>query len=110
MILVTGGTGFVGTHLANALLRRGHEVAVLARRPGASRNRYNRPVESVPGDVLDFQWFQLYSTTNGGMRLTFAFTDAGNGQLESHDNNVSGDSPGWRGSVLRLRFRTRQGS
>lgn len=52
-ILVTGGTGFVGTHLVNALLRRGHDVAVLARRPGASRNRYNRPVEGVPGDVRE---------------------------------------------------------
>ena len=53
----------------------------------------------VPGDVLDFQWFQLYSVTNGNMRLTFAFTDAGNGQLESQDFNVFGDSPGWLGSV-----------
>lgn len=52
-ILVTGGTGFVGTHLVNALLRKGHDVAVLERRPGAARNRYNRPVESVAGDVLD---------------------------------------------------------
>ena len=52
-ILVTGGTGFVGTHLVNALLRRGHAVAVLSRRPGAARNRYNRRVEIVPGDVLD---------------------------------------------------------
>ncbi|MGH9369276.1 MAG: complex I NDUFA9 subunit family protein [Thermoanaerobaculia bacterium] len=52
-ILVTGGTGFVGTHLVNALLRRRHEVAVLERRPGRTRNRYNRPVEAVAGDVLD---------------------------------------------------------
>lgn len=58
----------------------------------------------VPGDVLDFQWFQLYSTTNGSMRLTFAFTDAGNGQLESHDYNVSGESPGWLGSVAASPF------
>lgn len=51
-ILVTGGTGFVGTHLVNALSRRGHDVAVLARHPDRARNRYNRPVERVRGDVL----------------------------------------------------------
>jgi NADH dehydrogenase len=52
-LLVTGGTGFVGTHLVNAFLRRGHEAAVLERRAGSTRNRYNRPVEAVAGDVLD---------------------------------------------------------
>lgn len=52
-VLVTGGTGFVGTHLVNALLRRGHVVAVLARDPSRARNRYNRPVEAVDGNVLD---------------------------------------------------------
>lgn len=52
-VLVTGGTGFVGTHLVNALLRRGHAVAVLARHPDRARSRYNRPVERVRGDVLD---------------------------------------------------------
>jgi NADH dehydrogenase len=52
-VLVTGGTGFVGTHLVNGLLRGGHSVAVLARHPDAARNRYNRPVESVPGNALD---------------------------------------------------------
>jgi uncharacterized protein YbjT (DUF2867 family) len=54
-ILVTGGTGFVGTHLVNALARRGHDVAVLARHPDSARNRYNRPVERVRGNVLDGQ-------------------------------------------------------
>lgn len=51
-IVVTGGTGFVGTHLVNALLRRGHTVAVLARHTDDARNRFNRPVERVRGDVL----------------------------------------------------------
>ncbi len=52
-VLVTGGTGFVGTHLVNRLLHRGHAVAVLARDSRKTRNRYNRPVETIPGDVLD---------------------------------------------------------
>jgi len=52
-VLVTGGTGFVGTHLVNALLRRGHAVVVLARDPERARNRYNRPVEVAAGNVLD---------------------------------------------------------
>ena len=50
---MTGGTGFVGTHLVNALQRRGHSVTILARSPEAARNRYNHPVEAVAGDVLD---------------------------------------------------------
>lgn len=52
-VFVTGGTGFVGTHVVNALQRRGHAVAVLAREPGRAHNRYNKPVEIVVGDVLD---------------------------------------------------------
>jgi len=52
-VLVTGGTGFVGTHLVNALVRRRHSVAVLARDPESTFNRYNHPVEAVAGNVLD---------------------------------------------------------
>ena len=52
-VLITGGTGFVGTHLVNRLLQGGHQVAVLARTRAKTRNRFNRPVEAVSGDVLD---------------------------------------------------------
>ncbi len=52
-VLVTGGTGFVGTSIVNRLLQRGHAVAVLARDPRKTRNRYNHAVETVPGNVLD---------------------------------------------------------
>jgi dihydroflavonol-4-reductase len=34
--LVTGATGFVGSHLAAALLERGDDVVCLARRPDAA--------------------------------------------------------------------------
>ena len=58
----------------------------------------------VPGDLLDLQWYQLYSISNGNMRLTFAFTDANNTQLEGHDYNVSGQSPGWVDSIANSPF------
>jgi hypothetical protein len=52
------------------------------------------------GDVLELQWFQIYDTANGSMRLSFAFTDAGNNQLgNGNDFNAGGQSPGWLGSV-----------
>jgi uncharacterized protein YbjT (DUF2867 family) len=52
-VLVTGGTGFVGTYVVNRLLHRGHRVAVLARDPTKTHNRYSGRVEAVSGNVLD---------------------------------------------------------
>jgi NADH dehydrogenase len=52
-VLVTGGTGFVGTYVVNRVLQGGHEVAVLARNTEKTRNRYNHPVETAAGNVLD---------------------------------------------------------
>ena len=34
-------------------------------------------------DAVDIQWFQLYSVTNGSMRLSFAFLDSNGNQLSS---------------------------
>jgi len=58
-VLITGGAGFIGSHLARHLLRQGHEVRVLDRldpqvHPGRERPEYLDPeVELIKGDVRD---------------------------------------------------------
>lgn len=50
---LTGGTGFVGSHLAEALLGAGYRVRALARRPEDRGWLKGLPVEIVKGDVRD---------------------------------------------------------
>ena len=56
------------------------------------------------GDALDVQWYQLYNISNGNMRLSIAFLDAANATLANQDFNVTGQSPGWTGTVAGSPF------
>jgi nucleoside-diphosphate-sugar epimerase len=51
--LVTGATGFVGSHLAEALRRRGDEVTALARSAAKAAALAPLGVRVVPGDLHD---------------------------------------------------------
>jgi nucleoside-diphosphate-sugar epimerase len=51
--LVTGATGFVGSHLAEALRRRGDEVTVLARSPRKAAALESLGLRIIPGDLSD---------------------------------------------------------
>jgi NADH dehydrogenase len=55
MILVSGGTGFVGSAIAKELMRRGERVAVLGRDAEKIRKRLGTDVEPREGDVRDPQ-------------------------------------------------------
>jgi NADH dehydrogenase len=51
MILVSGGTGFVGSAIAAELLKRGESVAVLGRDAAKARNAFAGSVEAREADV-----------------------------------------------------------
>ncbi len=51
--LVTGATGFVGSHLAERLRRQGDEVVALVRSPARARALRELGVTLVPGDLGD---------------------------------------------------------
>jgi dihydroflavonol-4-reductase len=53
MDLVTGGTGFVGTHVVRALLARGSSVRCLVRPASPRTNLADLDVEVVEGDLQD---------------------------------------------------------
>ncbi|HEY7122640.1 MAG TPA: SDR family oxidoreductase [Ktedonobacterales bacterium] len=56
MYLVTGGGGFIGSHLVRALVQRGMDVRVLDNSSSGSRERIadvRREVEWVDGDIRD---------------------------------------------------------
>jgi nucleoside-diphosphate-sugar epimerase len=52
-IAVTGGTGFVGSHLVDTLCDAGHRPRVLAREPSAPRWIGASSVDWVPGSLAD---------------------------------------------------------
>jgi UDP-glucose 4-epimerase len=51
--LVTGGAGFVGSHVADHLLRRGHEVVVLDDLSGGFEDNVPAGATFVEGSILD---------------------------------------------------------
>jgi UDP-glucose 4-epimerase len=51
--LVTGGAGFLGSHLVDALLRQGHLVRVLDDLSSGHRQNLPRQIEFLRGDITD---------------------------------------------------------
>lgn len=52
-VFVTGGTGFVGSHIVKLLLKKGHHVVMLVRTASLGRAPKHRHAQVVVGDILD---------------------------------------------------------
>ncbi len=54
-VLVTGGAGFVGSHLVDRLLKEGHNVTVLDDLSSGKKENINKSANFVKGDIRDFK-------------------------------------------------------
>lgn len=52
-VLVTGGTGFTGSHLVEKLVKEGYEVGVIARKTSNTVKLKELGVEIITGDITD---------------------------------------------------------
>ena len=68
-VLISGGSGFIGSHLAASLVQDGHEVVVLTRRAGPSNPQ--RGVRYVAWDprAADGDWVRELSGAQGVVNL-----------------------------------------
>jgi nucleoside-diphosphate-sugar epimerase len=100
-VLLTGATGFIGSHVIDALLARDHEVHAIARRRGPPRNRVvwyeadlldpraaeRVALESQPDSLLHLAWYAVPGSfwnapenerwIDASLRLLRAFGEAG---------------------------------
>ncbi len=59
-ILVTGGAGFIGSHLADALVAAGHQVTILDNFATGKRANINPAVKIIEGDIRDLKKIKPY--------------------------------------------------
>lgn len=60
-VLITGGTGFIGSHVACEFVENGYKVMTISRSAKSHNNQFNKYVESgdieiLKGDVVDFDY------------------------------------------------------
>jgi len=118
-ILITGGTGFIGTALTSELLKRGDEVTVLTRSPAQQRTgvRFVARLEDVATPVdgvinlagaslADKRWSDRYKAEMVASRagLTERLVTWMNGLATPPRVLISGSAIGFYGSDRKARF------
>ncbi len=83
--LVTGGNGYVGTHVVNELVRNGHEVIVACR---SASHEHNPAVQYKKIDILDTNNDIFNVTGQPDVLIHLAWEDGFNHNSQSHFDNL----------------------
>ena len=94
--VITGGAGFIGSHLARALLEKGHSVKIIDNLSTGTKSNLEGILDKVSFhdiDVLDYQSLEKVLQGNQGIFHLAALTSVPESYLkqkEYHDVNVFG--------------------
>lgn len=91
--LITGGCGFIGSHLAHALIAAGHSVRILDNLSSGSRENAPAASEVIIGDIADEATVAgAVSGVDGIFHLAAiaSVQQCNNAWLETHRTNVTG--------------------
>lgn len=92
-ILVTGGAGFIGSHLSDALIERDFDVRIIDNLSGGKMERVNPKAEFIKEDIRDFE---TVKKVMNGVDYVFHLAALPRVQFsiqnprETHDVNVNG--------------------
>jgi hypothetical protein len=84
-----------------------HALAVVDDKEDAYSEWYvESPLEGwiAPGQIMEVQWFELFDTTGGEMRLSFYFRGPDNAVVGQRHFTVNGQSEGWTGDLATSPF------
>ncbi|HEU5489024.1 MAG TPA: NAD-dependent epimerase/dehydratase family protein, partial [Candidatus Nitrosotalea sp.] len=94
--VITGGAGFIGSHLARALLEKGHSVKIIDNLSTGTKSNLDGILEKVSFhdiNVLDYQSLEKVLSGSQGIFHLAALTSVPESYLkqkEYHDVNVKG--------------------
>lgn len=91
--LVTGGCGFIGSHLAEYLLRAGHSVTILDNLSTGERSKAPAKANVVVGDVRDAALVEKLLTTADGcfhLAAVASVQQCHDQWVEAHSTNLTG--------------------
>lgn len=68
--VITGGAGFIGSHLVDALLLQGHRVTVIDNFSTGERKNLPEKIELIDADIVEYaQWDSLFKDCQGCFHL-----------------------------------------
>lgn len=87
-ILVTGGAGFIGSNLVDALIKEGHEVVILDDFSTGKREYVNKQARVYEMNVTDSEVFRVFRREN----FDYVFHLAGQSDVQKSISNTEEDS------------------